>query len=132
MNIISGKMQMKKTILAAIIIVCLLLLAGCKGPATPTKSVPPSKPEVESKDSCTDDIDCICGGIDKQSGTCFIGNKGYYEKYVDKGKSCPDFCTGIAGNLAVKCVDSRCIQMFECIMDSECDEGKKCMHNKCA
>jgi len=60
------------------------------------------------KDFCTTDNECVCGGIDAQTGDCFVGNKGYYEHFVDPSKDCPDFCTGIAGNRETKCVRNTC------------------------
>lgn len=57
---------------------------------------------------CTADSDCICGGIDKATNDCFVGNKEYYETNVDKSKGCPDFCIGIAANLETKCVENEC------------------------
>jgi hypothetical protein len=61
------------------------------------------------KDYCGKDDDCICGGIDTQTGDCFVGNKKYYDLFVDQSKACPDFCTGIAGDRGTRCVDAKCI-----------------------
>ncbi|NYZ77062.1 hypothetical protein H0O02_01980 [Candidatus Micrarchaeota archaeon] len=55
---------------------------------------------------CAGDSDCACG-VHKTTEQCFYGNK----QYVDMTKQCPDFCTGIAGNLDVKCVDFVCTQV---------------------
>jgi len=60
------------------------------------------------KDYCETDDDCVCDGTDTQAGGCFVGNKRYYALFVDQEKDCPDFCTGIAGNLGVKCVEAKC------------------------
>ena len=116
-------------------LVSILLLIGCASEVqtdvqAPTKLVP-SEQDLENREYCTEDTDCICGGIDPATGGCFIGSRSYYENYVDKDSTCPDFCTGIAGNLAIKCVDNKCIQMYECIMDSECEEGESCVSNRC-
>ncbi len=54
---------------------------------------------------CNTDRDCACGTHIK-TGECFYGNK----DYVNEEKQCPDFCSGIAGNLAIKCVNSTCNQ----------------------
>ena len=58
-----------------------------------------------SEKYCQQDSDCACGRH-KTTGDCFYGNK----NYVDTGKQCPDFCTGIAGNLEIRCVNNECIQ----------------------
>jgi hypothetical protein len=56
---------------------------------------------------CKLDSDCICGGKD-ENGACFVGNIEFYNQYVNKTESCPDFCTGIAGNLQTKCINNSC------------------------
>lgn len=63
---------------------------------------------TENKLFCSSDNDCICGGIDKETNSCFIGNINYFEKNVDKTKDCPDFCTGIANMFETKCVNNQC------------------------
>lgn len=55
---------------------------------------------------CRIDGDCKCG-VDKESGECFYGNK----KYVNEEIQCPDFCSGISGNLQIKCIDKVCTQV---------------------
>lgn len=62
----------------------------------------------KGRDYCEADEDCICQGIDTQTGDCFVGNKHYYEIFVNKDQDCPDFCTGIAGNLVTRCVKNKC------------------------
>jgi hypothetical protein len=57
---------------------------------------------------CQVDEDCVCGGIDINTGDCFVGNRAYYETNVDTSRDCPDFCTGIAGHLVTKCVNNVC------------------------
>lgn len=54
---------------------------------------------------CEQDSDCKCG---KKINTedCFYGNK----NYVNASQQCPDFCTGIAGNLRIKCINNKCEQ----------------------
>ena len=121
---------MKKTILSIIIIISLLILSGC-APGKFTPQGTPSKAEIENMEVCTTDSDCICGGMDANTERCFLGNKDYYENYVDKSKDCPDFCSGIAGNLVTRCVDKRCMQVFECIADTDCAEGERCVQNNC-
>ena len=80
--------------------------------------VPPQPKEGDVKPSgnqfmenplfCNVDGDCTCGGIDRNTDNCFIGNKLYASKNVDFARDCPDFCTGIAGHLETKCVDNKC------------------------
>ncbi len=62
----------------------------------------------QSPTSCVADADCTCGGIDKNTENCFVGNKDYAKDNVDFGRDCPDFCTGIAGHLETKCVKNTC------------------------
>jgi len=57
------------------------------------------------KTICETDEDCACGK-DIETGECFFGNK----KFVDTSQQCPDYCTGIAGNLVIKCVNNACVQ----------------------
>ena len=107
-----------------LMILALLMIAGCsQGKELPTG-------QIVGKDYCEVDANCICDGTDPDGG-CFIGNKEYYNKHVDKSKDCPDFCKGISGNLVVKCIDNRCVQVFECIIDTDCDSGI-CEYNKCS
>ena len=64
---------------------------------------------------CDSDSDCACGvkkdkafydPLDYENEKCLFGNV----RYVNTSQQCPDFCTGIGGNLAIRCVDHRCIQ----------------------
>ena len=86
-----------------------------------------------SRDFCAVDADCVCGGIDKASGNCFVGNKDYYASpNVDKSQVCPDFCTGIGGNFVTKCVDNNCRNVNkntfpECAVDVDCVQSA-CFH----
>jgi len=64
--------------------------------------------ECESKcvtveDFCWSDEDCACG-VHIDTGECFLGN----EQYVDTEEQCPDFCTGILGNLKTVCTENKC------------------------
>ncbi|MBN1543944.1 eight-cysteine-cluster domain-containing protein [Candidatus Woesearchaeota archaeon] len=59
-----------------------------------------------------------------------MGNRDYYDKYVDRSKDCPDFCSGVAGNLVTRCIDGSCIQVFECLADTDC-AGGRCVGNRC-
>jgi len=68
--------------------------------------------ETIDKLSCQQDSDCVCGGIDTKTGDCFVGNKNYYDKFVNKEAVCPDFCTGIAGNGQTKCINNKCQNLF--------------------
>lgn len=55
---------------------------------------------------CKTEKDCACG---MKIGTeeCFYGNY----NYVNTTAQCPDFCTGIAGNLKLRCKDHVCTQV---------------------
>ncbi|MFH1126888.1 MAG: hypothetical protein V1718_02145 [archaeon] len=61
--------------------------------------------QMASETSCEKDEDCACG-VHKTTGDCFYGNR----DYVDTDKQCPDFCTGIAGNLKIRCIENICTQ----------------------
>lgn len=86
---------------------------------------------------CKTDDDCVCGGIDKATQNCFVGNKQYYDSgAVDKSKVCPDFCTGIAANLVTKCVESKCMNVNkntfpECSADADCVPVSGCHPSSC-
>ncbi|MEM2768558.1 MAG: hypothetical protein QXL50_01370 [Candidatus Pacearchaeota archaeon] len=70
------------------------------------KSCPKGTSEITGSSSklfCQTDSDCACG-VDKETRECAFGNK----KYIDTSKQCPDFCTGIGGNLGVKCINNSC------------------------
>jgi eight-cysteine-cluster-containing protein len=120
---------MKKSLI--VILLFFALVIGCVPSPRPAPGTPAAPATEASIDSCSSDSDCVCGGVEKSTGRCFLGNREYYEKNVDKSKQCPDFCSGIAGNLVVRCVDDKCIQMYECIADSECGGGK-CVNNRCS
>lgn len=125
---------MKKMTLFAFSVLAILLL-GCASIESPPNEIPktnaPTQSDLDSMLVCSSDSDCICDGFDENKDRCYLGNTDYYNKYVNKSRDCPDFCTGIAGNLAVKCVDSRCMQMLGCLTDSDCDKGEKCSQNRC-
>lgn len=78
--------------------------------------------------SCAQDSDCACGK-NIATGECFYGNK----DYVNVSQQCPDFCTGIAGNLEIKCVDNKCVQQVkaECTTDSDCIPAECCHATDC-
>lgn len=61
--------------------------------------------EKTSENYCETDDDCACG-LHVNTGECLYGNK----KHVNTTRQCPDFCTGIAGNLEIKCIDNTCQQ----------------------
>lgn len=122
------KKRLTMTAITAMMIITAILLTACEGKSTEDKEKTERLPPANT---CEIDEDCICGGIDKATGNCFIGNKVYYEINVDKSKTCPDFCTGIDGNMVVKCINSRCQQTYECVMDFDCAEGQICKNNKC-
>ncbi|MDO8507018.1 MAG: pilin [bacterium] len=60
------------------------------------------------EDSCSTDSDCACG-IHKIDKNCFFGNEQYVN--TDPALACPDFCSGVGGNLTVKCVSDKCAQV---------------------
>ena len=59
----------------------------------------------ENDKYCETDGDCACG-VHINTGDCFYGNK----NYVNTLQQCPDFCSGIAGDLIIKCIDNECKQ----------------------
>lgn len=86
----------------------LLFVVAC-APVPDGKPAPePSNQFLKDPLYCNTDADCTCGGVDEQTGECFIGNKLYASKFVDFSQSCPDFCSGIAGNLQTACVSNKC------------------------
>ena len=72
--------------------------------ACESESQIPGLPSELQKMACNSDEDCACG-VDKQTGKCAYGNK----IFIDTSKQCPDFCTGIGGNLRIKCVNNVCM-----------------------
>jgi eight-cysteine-cluster-containing protein len=75
---------------------------------------------------CSSDSDCACGSH-ISTGACFYGNK----DYVNTLKQCPDFCTGIGGNLEIRCVNNGCASMNTmnedyCEVDSDCVRQNSC------
>ncbi len=74
---------------------------------TPTKTPTPTPPVIiPAEKYCEKDGDCACGRH-TMTGNCFYGNA----DYVDTSRQCPDFCTGIAGNLRIVCVNDECKQI---------------------
>lgn len=61
---------------------------------------------IISEKYCKQDTDCACG-VHIKTGNCFYGNK----NYVNITQQCPDFCTGIAGNFMIKCINNECKQV---------------------
>jgi hypothetical protein len=88
----------------------LLFLVACTvvPPKIEPTQVPSGDKFLENPSLCNADADCTCGGIDKKTDNCFVGNKLYASKNVDMSRDCPDFCTGIAGHLETKCVNNEC------------------------
>lgn len=85
----------------------LIFLVACAS-APVERPVTPQGNMLENALLCNVDADCTCGGLDKNTGECFVGNKLYASKFVDFSKDCPDFCTGIAGHLETRCVSNKC------------------------
>lgn len=119
-----------KHLLIIISVIALLTITGCTKVTIPDDVQDKPVPDADI-DSCEIDSDCICGGIDTNTDRCFMGSVDYYEKYVDKSRDCPDFCTGIAGNLVMRCIDNKCIQIYGCLMDKDCRSDQMCINNKC-
>lgn len=93
-------------IMIAILLLLTLLVFGCEE-KTPT---------LEEMKFCQTVDDCACGTL-KTDGSCFAGNK----KYVNTQEQCPDFCSGIAGNLKLTCSkNNQCEQ--ESILPADKDE----------
>jgi eight-cysteine-cluster-containing protein len=112
------------------IILLLAVLCGCSNVMPDQTSISDKASTSGDYLSCASDSDCICDGTDTSTGRCYLGNRDYYSKNVDPEKDCPDFCTGIAANLVVRCVDNKCIQMFECLTNGDCPGGS-CVNNRC-
>lgn len=80
-------------IMIAILLLLTLLVFGCEE-KTPT---------LEEMKFCETVDDCACGTL-KTDGSCFAGNK----EYVNTQEQCPDYCSGIAGNLKLTCETNQC------------------------
>jgi len=81
---------------------------------------------VKNEKSCNSVDDCACG-VYVTTSDCFFGNKAF----VNTEKQCPDFCTGIAGNLELRCVNNECKQVNTydekyCDVDSDCVRQNSC------
>jgi len=57
------------------------------------------------ENGCNQDSDCACG-TDMTTKECAIGLK----ENINISLQCPDFCSGFAGNLQIKCQNGTCIQ----------------------
>lgn len=99
----------------ALILLTLVVIPGClKQTPTTTTTTPTTIPTTTSVETttvendllCDGDFDCTCG-VHIETGDCFYGNK----EYVDFTRQCPDFCSGFAGNLRVKCIEGECTQV---------------------
>jgi len=55
---------------------------------------------------CELDEHCACG-THVETKECFIGNV----DFVNIKEQCPNFCTGIAGHLEVRCIENKCGQI---------------------
>ncbi len=65
-----------------------------------------SRTSAQPETYCKADSDCACGA-NVNTGDCFYGNK----DFVDTAKQCPDFCSGVAGKLEIKCAGNECVQV---------------------
>jgi len=70
------------------------------GGASPPASAGPSR------GPCRSDGDCACG-VSRKSGACAYG----LASEIDATKQCPDFCSGIAGNLRTVCREGACAKV---------------------
>lgn len=97
---------LKIAIVAAIIALGIILFS---------KYIPQDLQGVDNFSSdrlyCKKDTDCICAGIDQKDNSCYLGNKIYHDKFIINNQTCPDFCSGIAGNLDIKCIKNKCTQV---------------------
>ena len=82
-------------------LIAILLTAGCAQQGMNGYE----QTTAMSQFNCRVDTDCACGK-DTETGACFYGNK----QFVDASQQCPDFCSGIAGNLEIKCINLVCTQ----------------------
>ena len=85
-------------------IIALLVIIGIIFVIIYNQQTQKSKIPVEKY--CEQDADCACGAY-INTGDCFYGNN----NYVNTLQQCPDFCTGFAGNLRIKCVNNECKQV---------------------
>ncbi len=97
---------MKKVVLVWITIL-VIMLSGCVIQPKVPQTFPQPLPLGQLVDDtlCQSNVDCDCG-VHINTGDCFFGNK----RFVKSGEYCPDFCTGIGGNLRVVCVNNHCTQ----------------------
>jgi hypothetical protein len=76
--------------------------------------------QIDPETACENDEDCACG-VYIATGECFFGNK----EYVNTEEQCPDYCTGIAGNIELKCIENECMQLSQrdIICEDLCGDG---------
>jgi len=126
----TGEYTVKKIIIILTLTAIIsIMVAGCATQEKATQEKTTQKKDYPEMNFCKQDSDCICGGTDSK-GRCFLGNKKMYNEYVDKDAVCPDFCGGFDGRLTIRCVDKKCVQLYECIMDADCESGS-CVKNRC-
>jgi hypothetical protein len=77
--------------------------------------------QIDPESACEIDEDCACG-VHIATGECFFGSK----EYVNTEEQCPDYCTGIAGNIELKCIENECVQLNQrdIICEDLCGDGK--------
>ena len=81
---------------------------------------PSCKDQTYSR-ACREDADCTCG-INVITKECDYG----IAECINELQQCPDFCTGIAGNLEIVCKDNQCVQVVKptgCTTDADCRYG---------
>lgn len=66
--------------------------------------VMPGPGESSCSKTCAADTDCACGR-DARTGACAVGRK----ECINTASQCPDFCSGITGNLRAQCADGTCV-----------------------
>gem|GEM_PF-1099151 len=105
-------MMRENKILIGILAMGMVLISGCveeKQQVNESENETLDQtPAVNKTDEpgCTSSSDCACG-VDKETGDCAFGNK----DFIDVSVQCPDFCSGIAGHLEIKCVNNKCAQV---------------------
>ncbi|MEM4389602.1 MAG: eight-cysteine-cluster domain-containing protein [Candidatus Micrarchaeia archaeon] len=92
------------------LLLAAIVLAGCPQPSPSANATNATNATITlpanatlSERACATDADCACG-VHVVTRECFFGNK----QFVDVSQQCPDYCTGIAGNLETRCVSGEC------------------------
>ncbi|MBT7902278.1 eight-cysteine-cluster domain-containing protein [Candidatus Woesearchaeota archaeon] len=119
----------KKINLIGLVVLILIgiFLAGCQAP---------TKVELDlikqNKDSCNQDSDCACGGVDIDSRQCFIGNVLYQQNFVDKSVDCPGFCQAKTKCVVRTCVSLPDLDLSSGVKKTECSADSDCIVGGCS